>query len=269
MILSNLHTHTVYCDGINTPAEMAAEAAKLGFKSLGFSGHAYTPFDNGFCMSIENTEKYISEISELKKEYEGQMSIFTGLEYDLYSEYDTSLCDYVIGSVHYIKKDGAYLPADESAQKTEAVINEYFGGSGIAYAAAYFKEAARLRDLDCDIVGHFDLVSKFCEQSSLFDTESEKYKSAALDALHIAAEKKKIFELNTGAMARGFRRAPYPADFLIKEIHELGCEIIITSDCHDSRKLTYAFPEAAALLKACGFDHALALTEKGFEEYGI
>lgn len=269
MTLSNLHTHTIFCDGINTPKEMAEAAANLGFESLGFSGHAYTAFDDSFCMSQKNTKEYFSEISRLKKEYSGRMSIFTGLEYDLYSECDISFCDYIIGSAHYIKKDGAYLPTDESSEKTENIINEYFGGSGIAYAKAYFEEAAQLRDLKCDIVGHFDLVSKFCEKSDFFDTESAEYKSAALGALHTAAEKKKIFEINTGAMARGIRTAPYPSLFLLKEMRNIGCEIVITSDCHDSRKLDFAFADAVSLLKSTGFDHALKLTEKGFEEYPI
>ena len=41
--LQNLHTHTTYCDGKNTAEEMVQKAIELGFKSLGFSGHAPMP----------------------------------------------------------------------------------------------------------------------------------------------------------------------------------------------------------------------------------
>ena len=41
----NYHTHTDFCDGQNTPEEMAEAAAKKGFPALGFSGHSYTDFD--------------------------------------------------------------------------------------------------------------------------------------------------------------------------------------------------------------------------------
>ena len=34
----NYHTHTDFCDGQNTPEEMAEAAAKKGFIALGFSG---------------------------------------------------------------------------------------------------------------------------------------------------------------------------------------------------------------------------------------
>ena len=38
--LSNAHTHSTFCDGKNPPEEMIRAAEKLGFVSLGFSGHA-------------------------------------------------------------------------------------------------------------------------------------------------------------------------------------------------------------------------------------
>ena len=38
----NLHTHTTYCDGNNSPEEMVLDAISAGFNVLGFSGHSYT-----------------------------------------------------------------------------------------------------------------------------------------------------------------------------------------------------------------------------------
>lgn len=40
--LQNLHTHTIYCDGKDTPEEMILAACEKGFTSLGFSGHSFS-----------------------------------------------------------------------------------------------------------------------------------------------------------------------------------------------------------------------------------
>ena len=41
--LADFHTHTSYCDGNNTTAEMAAAAFARGLRVYGFSGHGHTP----------------------------------------------------------------------------------------------------------------------------------------------------------------------------------------------------------------------------------
>ena len=38
-MIQNLHSHTTFCDGKNTPEEMVRAAIALGMDSLGFSGH--------------------------------------------------------------------------------------------------------------------------------------------------------------------------------------------------------------------------------------
>ena len=40
MTLQNLHTHTVFSDGKNTPEEMVLGAVRAGCTSLGFSEHS-------------------------------------------------------------------------------------------------------------------------------------------------------------------------------------------------------------------------------------
>ena len=50
---ADLHTHTSFCDGKNSPEEMVRSAVEKGFDVLGFSGHSYTPFDETYCMSLK------------------------------------------------------------------------------------------------------------------------------------------------------------------------------------------------------------------------
>ena len=63
----------------------------------------------------------------------------------------------------------------------------------------------------------------------------------------------KVFELNTGAIARGLRTVPYPAAFLLDEIKAQGGAMIVNSDCHYRAKLTCWFDEAEEYLAAHGF----------------
>ena len=73
-------------------------------------------------------------------------------------------------------------------------------------------------------------------------------------------------ELNTGAISRGYRTAPYPSIPLLKHLRDIGGSVIVPSDCHNKGHLTCFYPEAAELLRSCGFRTTLRLRKNGFEE---
>ena len=64
--LQNLHTHSTFCDGKNTPEEMVQLAIKKGFDSIGFSGHSYMSFSKEWSMSLADTEIYKKQITQLQ-----------------------------------------------------------------------------------------------------------------------------------------------------------------------------------------------------------
>ncbi|PWM64124.1 MAG: histidinol-phosphatase [Eubacteriales Family XIII. Incertae Sedis bacterium] len=240
--MSNYHTHTVYCDGNDTPEALVLEAIRLGCPSIGFSGHSFTEFDQSYCMSREKTEEYKREVRALKEKYRGQIEILLGVEQDYYSEEPTDEYDYVIGSVHYILKDGVYLTVDWTREQQEEDVKIYYGGDFYAYAEDYYKIVADIyRKTKCDIVGHFDLITKFNQDDALFDTKDERYRNAALAAVRALLKTPAAFEINTGAIARGLRTEPYPAKFILDEIYREGGEVLITSDCHAKENLLFGF----------------------------
>ena len=241
----NLHTHTKYCDGTDSPEELVCEAVKRGFFALGFSGHEYSVYDGSFCMSREDTKRYRREILALKEKYRGQIDIYLGIERDYFGEGDDYPYDYVIGSLHYTKApDGTLLCVDESEESMVRNVEKYFGGDFRAYVESYYALAGDVAEkTHADIIGHFDLITKFNEGGKYFDENAKWYKKAALRALARAAEKRPIFEINTGAVARGFRSRPYPCGFLLDEIERLGCPVILSSDCHEKNKLDFGFTE--------------------------
>lgn len=259
MINSDFHTHTIFCDGKLIPDEMARAAISNGMEAIGFSGHSHTPFDESYCMSEENTENYKRVIINLKKQYSDKIEIYLGIERDFYSDInDLSAFDYVISSVHYVKKAEEYLPVDESEEIFRKNVADFYDGDYFAFCEDYYSTVLQSASLTCaDIIGHFDLVMKFNEDDRIFDTGNKRYVSAVNEALYLLAAKDKIIEINTGAMSRGYRNVPYPmADILVKW-HKLGGRIIFSGDAHDAEGLCYKFAEAERLAKQCGFKEAV------------
>ena len=68
-ILSDMHTHTTFCDGANTVEEMVQQAIKLGFVSIGFSIHGWQPWEV-VPVTLEKEAKYREEIMGLLEIYE-------------------------------------------------------------------------------------------------------------------------------------------------------------------------------------------------------
>ena len=93
----NLHTHTTFCDGKNSAEEMVKAAIELGCEGIGFSGHSYIPGEDYWTMTEKGTGEYISEILRMKEKYSDKIEILLGIEYDILSNIDTSVFDYVIG----------------------------------------------------------------------------------------------------------------------------------------------------------------------------
>lgn len=261
-----LHTHSIYCDGKDTLEEMVQTAIEKSFDSIGFSGHSYMDIYAEFSMSEEKVALYKAEIKRLQQVYGDKIKIFCGLEKDNYTTLSTDGYDYLIGSVHVMKYEDDLLFIDWTADRTRENIEKVFGGDGVAYAKHYFKTVADLPNHGSfDILGHFDLLTKFNEKEpDLFDTDCPEYRAAATEAAEALVGKVKYFEINTGAISRGYRTTPYPAPFIIKEMKRLGFGAIISSDCHDRNFLDCGYEEAKRLLKEAGFTEHYVLKDEGF-----
>ncbi len=269
-MIQNLHTHTTFCDGKNTPEEMVRAALSLGMDSLGFSGHGPSSAPDEAAMAPEAVPAYRAEVLRLREQYAGKLDLFLGIERDYFFTPDGGEWDYVIGSVHYVQKDGAWLGVDHSPEIFLHSVEQHYGGDFYAFAEDYYRLVGEVPErTGCQIVGHFDLITKFNEGDKLFDTGHPRYMRAALEALDRLAGRDVIFEINTGAMSRGYRSAPYPAPWLLRAMRERKIPICITSDCHDRANLLYAFPQAAELARSCGYREQMVLTCQGFVPEGL
>ena len=251
MRFSGFHTHTVFSDGKQTPRENVEAALALGFSALGFSDHSYTAFDTSYCIPKEKYAEYIQTVRALQKEYEGRIEIALGIEYDGFTVMpERKELDYVLGDCHYVKTSGGYFSVDHCIEGHRYLCETFFGGDYTAFARAYFEGyTAAMTELKPDILGHFDLVSKFC----LTDENDPRYLSYAREALRACLSTVPFIELNTGAIARGMRKVPYPAPYLLDDVKECGGIPILGSDSHEVKNLDFYFKEAIELLKAHGF----------------
>ncbi len=203
------------------------------------------------------------------------------VKYDDWSDVDSrpdDLCNFAFG------ENGASGSPDEIRSVMLDIAELYFNTVGEIVEAT-----------DCDIIGHFDLLTKFNEgwgfgpdgkvikrdayavkdpddgAAPIFDTADERYVAAwkrAIDRIFtdcaeryengyrnrleslgiLQAGDKPVFEINTGAITRGYRTVPYPAADQIDYIKSKGGVLILSSDSHAAGTVCFGFEEFAHLV---------------------
>ena len=266
----NLHTHSTFCDGKDSIFDMAEQALQKGFKSLGFSSHSFNPHYYTDALYAEKIEAYCAEIARVKELFKDKLEIYCGIEWECLFDIPLDKFEYVIGAMHWFADGDKKISFDLSnLDKFKEILDQNYSGDYLRFARKYYEEFAKFAQnpkIDkVSFIAHFDIVSKFCEKADFVDVNSKEYKKTALDCLHELNKKVPFFEVNTGGMARGYRKAPYPAPFIMKELKELNSGIIITTDCHDKTKLDYAIDDAIEYVRSFGIDTLQIFNGKEFE----
>ena len=75
-----------------------------------------------------------------------------------------------------------------------------------------------------------------------------------------------MFEINTGAMSRGYRTMPYPSMRLLRALRDFGGSIVFNCDSHSVNTVCSFLPEAEKVAEACGFRTHRILTPNGWQE---
>ena len=242
MILSDLHVHSRFCDGKDEPEALVLSAVEKGVKRLGILAHSYVPFDPTGTLTPNREAEFIQTVNALKEKYRGRIEILCGVEQDFLSGVAPKGYDYAIGSVHYFSVDNRYFPVDYSEEAFRQIAEEMFGGDYYAMAENYFASVAEVLEVTkADIVGHFDLITKYNEGNRLFDTENVRYVQAWRRAVDRLLPYGKPFEVNTGAVARGYRNQPYPALEIAEYILQKGGKLILSGDAHRKENIAFQF----------------------------
>jgi histidinol-phosphatase (PHP family) len=263
LILSNLHCHTTYSDGANTPKDMIKKAVDLNFKSIGISEHAQCGYDI-LCPELNKEDQinYFELLDSYKEEFP-QIEIFKGLELDSLNPTYEGKVDYAIGSIHFLKINNEIYPIDYDYEKLKELID--ICGTPKSFVIKYYEEIISFaKTTQFDIVGHLDLYNKFNEKNPLFSVKDKWHTDIINNTIEELTELNKIIEINTGAMGKGYRSEPYPDFSIFKSFKDLNAKIMVNSDSHSINTLNYGFDLIEKKLKENNIYQIYTLTKNGF-----
>lgn len=262
MIQADLHLHTCFSHGQNTPFEMHAAAHSRNLRICGFSEHSPRP--EGYNYASEYRERlsthlqdYVQQVNVIKKSAAANpqgCQVLFGMEMDWLKGQEEFIAksarafdfDYLLGSVHFLDHWGF----DDSPAPWQGLSQEEREKIYIAY----FKEwAIMIRSGLFQIAAHPDLIKIFSVES--FRLWLQKPSALALI-------KKGLVELRNAGMAMeissaGLRKPCgeiYPAPVICKMAAELALPVSPASDAHNYGDVGYAFAELAAYARSFGFD---------------
>ncbi len=261
-MITNFHTHTNYCDGIDTPEEVVCAAIEQGFSAIGISGHGYTDFDLSYCM--KDMSGYIKEIKRLKEVYKDKIQVYLGVEEDMFCAVTRSDFEYIIGSAHYIQIQDRFYPVDLNCETLDKCL-ALFDHDVVRLAENYYQNfCTYIKRRKPDIVGHFDLITKFDEMDAPRFLSNPTYQRVAEQYLAETIKTGCIFEVNTGAISRNYRKTPYPSEFLLHILKKHDAKVMLSSDSHSIKTLDCHFEETKKMLSSIGFEHIYTIYNNQF-----
>lgn len=272
-MLATYHTHTVFCDGKDTPGAMADAAFAFGYKILGFSAHAPVPLPSPDNLTPERVAPYVSAIRETAARYEGRMEVLAGLELEWVpgiglppdDGYSSVPMDFRIGSAHFVRPPrGEPFAVDGPEEQFDLWMRERYAGDGRRLFLDYFREVADLvRAGGFEILGHLDLIRKNNRGNRWFDETDKDYLAAAFEVAEALAGTGIAAEVNTGGIPRGKTKAPYPSLPILKELRRRNVPIVIGADAHAAGHLDPQWRKiGASLAREAGY-REISIFNKG------
>ncbi len=275
MLFHNYHTHTLFCDGKDSPEQYVLQAIQLGLGSLGFSGHAPVPFENNYAILPERLKEYVDEILFLKQKYKDQLPIFLSLEMDYipgisidFQEFEHQYpLDYTLGSVHLVKRDGReglwFIDGPNIATYDEGLRKLFDNDIQLAVEAYYKQIEEMVLTQHPAIIGHFDKI-KMLNRNRYFSEKETWYKKLVTKTLTVIKEDQSIVEVNTRGLYKKRTDSLFPSNEILEEILDLGIPITLNSDAHLPTDLDLQFKETIPILKSIGFKAIKVLNEQGW-----
>ncbi len=261
MIELDYHMHTKRCGhATGEVEEYVAEAKKKKLKEIGFSDHLpfVTHRDAQYTMDLPELPDYHRDIERARDRHAAELTIKIGIEADymegqtgkigkLLSEYPY---DFVIGSVHFIKKWAFDDPREQEKWKNanvDEISRRYYDLLKAAAGAGIY-----------DIMGHVDLVKKFGHRSSedltpLVEEAGEAFKKAGVSV-----------EINTSGLRKPVKEI-YPTPAILKIYRRHGVPITFSSDAHAPGDVGADFDQAASLAREAGYKEYVSYSKRKIE----
>lgn len=274
MRYTNYHTHTVYCDGKDSPEAFVEEALRKEMTAIGFSSHSPLPYDNGYSIKENRLDEYCKEIRELKEKYKGRINIYLALEIDYvpgisdnFKHFKERLSlDYTIGAIHLVKNRNTgelwFIDGPE-INYTIGLTNIFKDNIRLAVETYFAQLNEMISTQKPTIVGHFDKV-KMNNKGRFFSETEEWYENLVKETLTCIKKAGSIVEVNTRGIYKKRSDSLYPGNFALKEISKMKIPVVISSDAHKPEELTSYFPETISILKDIGFTEVMRFDGKNW-----
>ncbi|MPR32450.1 histidinol-phosphatase [Salmonirosea aquatica] len=284
--LTNYHSHSHYCDGVEPPRAQVEAALAQGVRVLGFSSHGPVYFDNAWSMKVEKLEAYLSETRALQAEYADRLELYVGLEVDYLPSEDASKyggpstyapkLDYTVGSVHYLDRNeiGAPWEIDGSSEKFMRGLVEVHGGDIQKVIRLYYGCIRQMIERDPPhIVGHLDKIKIHNIGNSLYDEEVPWYQAEIDQTLDAIAASGCVLEVNTRGVYKK-NLTTYPSLSILQKARQRHIPIMVNSDSHAPSEITAELLPTYRQLSDLGFRTFRILTQGqwqdvAFDEQGL
>lgn len=279
MLLEDWHTHSSYCRHATGNLEQyVKKAIDKKLNVIGLSAHF--PYDvldgienmpyHEYSMPNEELDSYMLNAINLREKYKKKISVKIAFELDFvekqvenhqkYIKKYTDELDYIIGSIHNLNTsfglfafdDFRFLKHYDKFDDTDKIFIKYF---------KTMQEMVSSEQFHFNIIGHFDLPKKF----NILPNNKELVMEEGYKALKMAKKRDFVIEINSSGLRRPVKEQ-YPSEEFIREMFNMGIDVILGSDSHHPNEIAYKFKSLITLLKKIGYKR-LAHFDKGVKKY--
>lgn len=274
MKFQDWHTHNLLCrHAIGTLEDYVKMSIELDLDIIGLSDHFPFEYLEGverlpideYSMTLDEIEKYISNLETLREEYKDQIKIRIGFEADFVENQIFNLnvhlnkiksrLDYILGSIHILYSNNGPFGMDDSR-----FLDEYNSlGTDNVYLM-YFQTMQKMlntKEFDFDIVSHLDLPKKF----NKIPENKEIVSNEVIKSLELIKKRGKTVEINTGGLRKEIKEQ-YPSEDIIKLLYELDIPVLLGSDSHKPSELAYEFKKMITILKNIGYNQLASFNNR-------
>ena len=266
MLLEDWHTHSSFCRHATGNLEQYVKTAidkKLNV--IGLSAHF--PYDvldgienmpyHEYSMPNDELDSFVLNAINLREKYKDQISVKIAFELDFvekqvenhqkYIKKYTDQLDYIIGSIHNLNTsfglfafdDLRFLKYYDTFDDTDEIFINYFKTMQAMVSSEQFHFST---------IGHFDLPKKF----NILPNNKELVMEEGFKALKLAKKRDFVIEINTSGLRRPIKEQ-YPSEEFIREMFNLGIDVLLGSDSHHPNEIAHEFKSIITLLKKIGY----------------
>ncbi len=276
-MITNYHTHTVFCDGNAEAVRYAEEAVRQGMTSLGFSAHAPVNFPTNWTINHVRLGEYYNEINRLKQEYAGKLDIYCGLEADYFPDifeevralYSGFQWDYIIGSIHFIgvRPNGRRWCIDGPHEEFVGGWRELMNCDPLLPIRQYFETTREMvRVMKPNIIGHVDKIKIQHRPDCMVPDTHPFFREQLMATLEEIAATDCIVEVSTRGIQKGQTDDYFPSRWAITQMQKMGIPVTISSDAHSPDALAFGFNQAETMLREAGYRTVMLLKDGQWEE---